>query len=122
MKSSFKHLVFIVLFSLIAPSIAQAESRKVLTYPLASIYASAIRLLRVDLDFEILEKDKEGGYIIFNYRDNMGKKYRGSLELINKNSEKENITHAVCNIPEVPSYMEKDLLEKLNSKVTADNR
>ena len=122
MKKHFKYLVFILLFAVLAPSVAQAESRKVLAYPLASVYASAIRLLRVDLDFEILEKDKEGGYIIFNYRDTMGKKYRGSLELINKNNEKENITQAVCNVPDVPSYMEKDLLEKLNSKLAADNR
>ncbi len=104
------------------PSAALAESRKAYAYSLPSVYAAAIRLLRVDLDFEIIEKDKEGGYIIFNYRDTTGKKYRGSIELLNKNGEKENLTQAICTVSEVPSYMEKDLLEKLNSKLAADNR
>ena len=122
MKRFLSFIALVVICSLAFSEAALAESRKAYSYPLSSVYAAAIRLLRVDLDFEILEKDKEGGYIIFSYRDTTGKKYRGSLELLNKNGEKENLTQAICAIPDVPSYMEKDFLEKLQSKLVADNR
>lgn len=108
--------------ALLIPAAAKAEKRKIYTYQVNSVYSTAIRLLRVDLNYEILEKDQEGAYIIFNYVDNNSQKHRGSIELLDKGDEANKLTQAICSIPTVPSYLEMDLLDKLNVKLNTDHR
>ena len=65
-----KTLIAAVLGAALAlPSLGAARTDKELTYRENEIWQSAIRFIRVDSGFKILEKDKDAGYLLFEYKD-----------------------------------------------------
>ena len=104
-----------VLCSFSAP--AQARSAVESPYPVEQIWSTAVRFLRVDQRFPVLEKDKDAGYILFDYVEDATKVHKASLELVSF-VQKGGLpgTKVVLTIRDKPRHVEALLLEKLERK------
>ena len=113
--------VFTALFIAVTPPLAHARTSVDLPYTIDQIWSSAVRFLRVDRRFPVLEKDKDAGYILFDYVEEATKVHKASLELMPiTESNGRQATRVVLNIPDKPRHVESLLLEKLGSKAKDD--
>ena len=78
-----------------------------------------MRLLRVDLGYEILEKDAEAGYVLFEITE-AGKTFRGSLEVVKLHDRGTKRVRVIVHIADQPSYVERSVLSKLQTKLRAE--
>jgi hypothetical protein len=109
--------VALVAAAALAGRAAHARSTAVLSYPLADVWSSAVRFVRVDRGYTIKEKDEDSGYILFEIGEG-GKSYKASLELIRAtDDEGRDATRAAFSIPDLPRHYEVMLLDKLGAKV-----
>jgi hypothetical protein len=96
---------------------ALARSTAVLSYPLADVWSTAVRFVRVDRGYSVREKDEESGYILFDMVEG-SKTYKASLELIRATDDQgRDSTRAAFSIPDLPRHYETLLLDKLSAKV-----
>jgi hypothetical protein len=61
------------------------EHSRVLPYPADQVWPTAIRYLRVDRGFAVVDRDRDAGFILFEFalgREADGPKGRGSLEFV----------------------------------------
>ncbi|MCP4603234.1 MAG: hypothetical protein GY847_22415 [Proteobacteria bacterium] len=100
-------------------SAAEANTKRELTYRYNQIWNTAVRFLRVDNAFPVLEKDKKAGYILFEYRDR-GRSLQSSLEIVRTVSEKKHVVRTRLRIASMPSYVEVVLLDKLLRKLKSE--
>ena len=98
---------------------AKASHRSPYTYQ--QTFGSALRLLKVDLGHEVTEVNAEWGYILFVYIDSESgkRKNRGAITLV-KDDEDKSVTVSV-EIPEMPSYHEELVLQKLKRKLVTEH-
>ena len=75
-----------------------------------------MRLVRVDLECPITEKDKDDGYFFFEYSDR-GKKYPGSVELVSLQESGGDQVRVIVTVPAMPAYVESMILERLGRKL-----
>jgi hypothetical protein len=95
---------------------ARAKSGYDSLYTYDQTWNTALRLVRVDLGYKVLEKDEKAGYILFEYVDK-GTISNASLELLpNDRSIK-----VICQIPKFPSYHEAVVLERLSRKLKEEH-
>lgn len=87
-------------------------------YTFDQTYAASVRLLHVDLGLKILEKDRDLGYVMFEYTSpESGKSvYQGSLELVETKSG----VHVAVQIPQMPQYHERMIVDKLSKKLESE--
>lgn len=111
-----------IAISLLLCSSASAKQKKQLAHPLEMVFSTAIRFIRVDNNFTIEEKDKDGGYILFTYGSKNGSRNRATLELLARGDQKSPKTIAIVGIQHVPSYLEVDFLEKLEKKLRKESQ
>lgn len=95
---------------------AFAKRESTLRYPYALVWTTAVRMIRVDYESAITEKDKDEGYFLFSFA-HQGKEHPGSFEVI---EDAENGARVVVQIPAMPSYVEQMLLDKLQRKLSQD--
>lgn len=96
---------------------AQARTMEVVPYPIADVWPTSIRFLRVDRGFPIREKDESAGYVLFDYTDGP-KPCRASLELIHAlDPEGRDATRLAVTIPDLPRRYELMLIDKLVTKL-----
>jgi hypothetical protein len=96
---------------------AAARSSAVLPYPLADVWPTAVRFVRVDRGYTVREKDEESGYILFDLVEGT-RTYKASLELIRATDDHgRDGTRAVFSIPDLPRHYEQMLLDKLAAKI-----
>ncbi len=100
------------------PASGQAKSSEDYGHQYEQIWRSAIRLIRVDQGFAITDRDKDVGYFMFEYKDGE-RGYPGSVELVETAKQGEGI-RVLVQIPAMPSYIERMLLDKLSRKLLAD--
>lgn len=108
---------------LAVPSSAEAKSVKTVGYRYAEVWSTAIRLLRVDNNFTIKDKDKDSGYILFVYPgDGRYKKCPGALELVQipEAQDQPVRVRVQLEIEHQPSYVAVHLLEKLETKLRVE--
>ena len=111
--------VFAAIF-LLAPDVVWARTLEVVPYPVADVWPSTVRFLRVDRNFPIREKDDDAGYILFDYLDGP-KTCKGSLELIRiTDRDGRDATRLAVSIPELPHRYEQMLLDRLVAKLRDD--
>jgi hypothetical protein len=96
-----------------APLRAQAVVRAQSDYPYDQVWNAALRLIRVDLGFEVTERDSEGGYVLFKYQGETGI-FNASIEILRLTGGKVGI---VCQIPQMPRYAEIFMVDRLNRKM-----
>ncbi|MCP4680043.1 MAG: hypothetical protein GY854_32040 [Deltaproteobacteria bacterium] len=109
-------IALILGFGLTLTAAAEAKTKKELTYRYSQIWSTAIRLLRVDKGFPLIEKDKKAGYILFEYREG-DRKFTGSLEIVPAIADNKHIVSTRLRIANMPSYVEMVLLDKLLYKL-----
>jgi hypothetical protein len=87
-------------------------------YTKAQTYNGALRYLRVDLAYEVTEKDPDAAYILFKYRPagNRKQESHGSLEVI----EAKKRVRVFVQLPEMPGYHETMLRDGLLKRLRAD--
>jgi len=92
-----------------------ARSEAELTYTREQTFSAALRYLRVDLAYEVTEKDAEAAYLLFSFSapELNQKTARGSIEVV----QRERTVRLFVNLPQLPSYHEevlkRGLIEKL---------
>ena len=95
---------------------AHARQTEGYTYSFDQLWRASIRLLAVDFRFPITERDRDIGYFLFTYVDGE-RSYHGSLELVRTPSHEVRVT---IQVPQMPSYVERHLLDRLGRKLTED--
>ncbi|MBI3207127.1 MAG: hypothetical protein IT377_08050 [Polyangiaceae bacterium] len=87
-------------------------------YSKAQTYNGALRYVRVDLGYEIVEKDPDVGYFLFRYEP-PGRKNAptsGSIEVI----ESKERVKVVVQLPQMPTYHETTLRDGLMKKLRTE--
>jgi hypothetical protein len=98
---------------------AEARSEKTLAYQRDQAWPAAVRFLRVDAKLKIIEKDADAGFVIFEYRED-NKTFRGSLEVIDIVKDGRKLVRFVIQIEDRPSWVEIEMLTKLERKLRAE--
>lgn len=100
---------------------AHARREQTYSYSFTRVWNTAVRLLRIDFGSPITEKDKESGYFLFDYNDGPNKQHPGSVEVIRlQEGNADSSVRVVVQIPELPGYVEQNLLDKLGRKLSAE--
>lgn len=103
-----------LVLGVLVPRGAAAVVRTQSDYPFDQVWNAAIRLVRVDLGFEVVERDPEGGFVLFKYRGDAGT-FNASLEIVRPAPGAK--VGIVIQVPEMPRYTELWLLDRLNRKM-----
>lgn len=118
-------LAAMILLVSAAPDARQAHARtdkseRTVRYTYEQVWPAAIRFLRIDAGFEIIEKDADAGYVLFLLKEE-GKEFRGSLELVRVKDDRDMpALRMLMSIEDRPSYMEIGLLDRLERKLRAE--
>jgi hypothetical protein len=110
-------LVVALLASLLAtlPLTASAEVEAESGYTKAQTFSAALRYLRVDLGFEVSEKDPDAAYLIFRYLAPGPAKSTstGTVEVVESNHH----VKVLVRLPRMPEYHERVFLDGLLKKL-----
>ena len=99
-----------------APALARAESES--QYSKEQTYSGALRYLRVDLGYEIVEKDADAAYLIFRYLPpgETKRTANGTVEVI----ETRDAVRLFVQLPQMPEYHERMLRDGLMKKLRSE--
>lgn len=103
---------------LLFTALAQARSEATIHYTKEQAFSAALRYLRVDLQYEVTERDPEAAYLIFRHPVDSkgGAPVRGAIELIQRKGE----LRLQISVPRLPGYQEdvfkRGLLRKLREE------
>jgi len=113
-----KKTVFAIVvgIALALPAVSAARTDRELTYRENEIWHSAIRFLRVDSGFKILEKDRDAGYVLFAYKDGTSV-YTASLEMVSTAHDNKVFVRTRIQIENQPRYVEAVLLDRFVRKL-----
>jgi hypothetical protein len=118
--SSFFHRAVLVAAVALAPANAAADADASLTYDPDVVWSTVVRLLRVDLGYDIAEQDRDNGYLLFVVHQN-GRDYNGSLELVLGAGERgQSTVELSLRIVGLPENSEENILRKLRTKLRED--
>lgn len=109
--------LMVVIAGLVWPAVGQAKKIAEYQHTYDQVWRAAVRLIRVDQGYAIRDRDEGIGYLLFDYRDD-GRTYPGSVELIRIKDQGAGSVRAIIQIPAMPSYIERMLLDKLQRKLT----
>lgn len=109
-------VVVLILGALVWPAVSQAKKTADFRHSYDQVWGAAIRLIRVDQGYPIKDRDESVGYFLFDYRDD-GRTYPGSVELVRIEDQGGGPIRVVIQIPAMPSYIERMLLDKLEKKL-----
>ena len=109
-------LAFFVAAAVLAHSTARAKKTEDFRHSYEQVWGAAIRLIRVDQGYPIKDRDQGVGYFLFDYEDD-GRMYPGSVELVRIEDQGGGPIRVVIQIPAMPSYIERMLLDKLEKKL-----
>lgn len=103
---------------LVSGSAALGRSEAETAYSREQTFSAALRYLRVDLAYEVTEKDPEAAYLLFSFPtpELEQKSAHGSIEVV----QTERNVRVMVSLPQLPSYQEdvlkRGLLQKLRSE------
>ena len=109
----FTTLPALALLCLGEPTTARVSERS--SYSKTQTYSTALRFLRVDRGYAIVEKDAEASYLIFSYPISQGSEEtsNGSVEVV----ELSDGVRLVVNLPRLPEYHERVLSDGIFNKL-----
>jgi hypothetical protein len=77
----------------------------------------ALRMVRVDMNLKVTEKDEKSGYLLFEYKSpESSKSTPGSFELV-RSQDGAGPVRVVAQLPQMPRYHEQALLDSLAKKL-----
>ncbi len=114
-------VVALVLVSLGVARPATARTQMESPYSYRQTFGSALRLVKVDMRMEVVEVNAEWGYLLFEYvsPDSGTRKNHASLQFVE--SEATGTVQVAVQVPQMPSYHEDLLLEKLKQKLEVEH-
>ena len=113
--------IAVVALALLMPEGAGARRSDAHAYRFNQVWSSAIRLLRVDYGFPVRDRDRDIGFLLFDYTDR-GRSHPGSLELVPFEAENgQSQIRVTLSIPAMPAYVERMVLDKLTRKLREDH-
>ncbi len=105
----------------VIPRTAAAKSSRTASYEFSRAWRTAVRFLRIDLGYNLTEKDAENGYILFDFKKG-DRTYPGSLEVIRvKDYAERDAVKLILDIKERPQYDEDWILAGLAQKLRDDH-
>jgi hypothetical protein len=104
---------------LFAADSAQARREQTFRYPFARVWSATLRMMRVDYESPITEKDIESGYFLFTYPQD-GKENPGSAELVRTMEAGVESVRVVIQVPALPTYVEQMMLDRLRRKLAQE--
>ena len=102
------------------PSTASARRSDVHAYRLDQLWSTVVRLLRVDYGFPIRDRDREIGYLLFDYPHG-NRTVPGSIELVPVEEGGRTQVRVTLSIPAMPAYIERMILDRLARKLREDH-
>jgi hypothetical protein len=102
--------------ALLVPAVGEAKKTEDFRHTYDQVWGAAVRLIRVDQGYPIKDRDETVGYFLFDYKDD-GRLYPGSVELVRIEDQGGGPIRVVIQIPAMPSYIERMLLDKLQKKL-----
>jgi hypothetical protein len=104
----------VVLLCLVLAGRATASVEARSEYTKSQTYNGALRYLRVDLGYEVTEKDPDAAYLLFKYVPTGQKALRaGSIEIV----EHQEAVNLYVHLPDLPRYHEEMLSDGLLKKL-----
>ena len=98
---------------------AHAKREQVFRYQYTRVWSAALRMMRVDYESPITEKDADSGYFLFTYPQD-GKDHPGSIEMMRVTDAGVESVRVVLQVPAMPSYIEQMLLDHLTRKLSEE--
>jgi hypothetical protein len=97
---------------------ADAKTSYESPYGYERTWNAALRFVRVDMAWNVTEKDDKNGYIVFDYRSPEGGKKvsSGTLELV-RGRDGDSPVSVLAQLPDMPHYHEQVLLDGLKMKM-----
>lgn len=91
------------------------------TYGFDRTWNATLRLVRVDMQLKVTEKDESTGYLLFEYRSPEGgnKSTPGSVEIV-RGKEPTDPVKIVVQLTQMPQYHEQVLIDALTRKLRAE--
>jgi hypothetical protein len=104
-----------------ARPLALLENRRVLSYPLAQVWPTAIRYLRIDRGFKVTDRDEQAGYMMFEFPVDGGRIGSGSVEMFATEdaSGRPSVSISV-NTGAGPVHLPNAILDGIAAKVRAE--
>lgn len=117
MRSLLVALVLLCALALSEGAGAKASHSSPYTY--RQTFGSTVRLLKVDMGFEVTEKDPDWGYVLFDYTspESGNRKNKGSFSFVEQKGQ----VHVTLQIPAMPGYHEQVILDKLKQKLKQEH-
>lgn len=106
----------LIVCALLVPATGNAKKTADFRHSYDQVWGAAIRLIRVDQNYPIKDRDETVGYFLFDYRDDT-RMHPGSVELVRIEDQGGGPIRVVMQIPSMPSYIERMLLDKLRKKL-----
>ena len=95
---------------------ARAKSAYDSAYGFDRTWNAGLRLVRVDMNMKVTEKDEQNGYMLFDYKSpESGKPVPGSMEFIR--AKDTGAVRVVVQIPQMPGYHEQVMIDTLARKL-----
>jgi len=105
----------LVVLSASASASASVETRS--GYTKLQTYNAALRYLRVDLAYEVTEKDPDAAYLLFHFvPDGRKKDTNGAIEIV----ERKDDVLVYVRLPDLPHYQEEMLSDGLFRKLRTE--
>jgi hypothetical protein len=97
------------------------ENRRTLSYPIDQVWPTAIRYLRIDRGFEIVDRDRDAGYMLFEFPLEEKRIGSGSVEMFATvdASGRASVSISV-NTGAGPVHLPNSLLDGIAAKVRAE--
>ena len=104
-----------------ARPLALIENRRMLSYPFAQVWPTAIRYLRIDRGFKVVDRDEEAGYMLFEFPVDSGGTGSGSVEMFATEdaSGRPSVSISV-NTGAGPVHLPNAILDGIAAKVRAE--
>ncbi len=100
---------------------ARMSHRRVLPYPFDVVWPTAIRYLRVDRGYSIVDRDPESGYLLFEFPVGRDGKGSGSLEAFHATDDAGRPSvNLQVSTENGPSYLPTTIVDGIAQKVKAE--
>jgi len=108
-------LALVILGGLTTNAVA-GSSRKV-SHAYEKVWPAVVRFIRIDEGFEISEKDKESGYVLFSMRQE-NQEFSGAVEVIRRrDTQGRDAVELLLTLKKRPNYMADALADRLVLKL-----
>lgn len=104
-----------------ARPLALIENRRLLSYPFAQVWPTAIRYLRIDRGFKVTDRDEEAGYMLFEFPLDGARMGNGSVEMFaTEDAAGRPSVSVAVNTGAGPVHLPNTLLDGIAAKVRAE--